>query len=498
MRTILSAGRLAACLCLLSTGASGAADQWSEVKSAHFTVISNASDGDTRTLAWQLEQVRSLVVALYPWARADLNRPMRVLAAKDENSMRTLAPQYWERRGVTRPASVWVSGPDRHYLAIRAGLEVDTQGNVNPYITAHFSYINLVMMQSLSPDLPLWLSRGLTGVLSNTLLRNDHVIVGAPIPWHLETLRDQPRIALPALLAMTQRTRALERELAAETFDAQSWAFVHFLMFDSQGARAGKLNAFAQAVSSGAEPGAAFREAFGPPESLELPFRVYFERRAFQVTRANLDLAVRRDRMEVRRLAPAESTAARALFHVNTGRPLEARAALTEARGQDPKEPGSYEAEGLLLDQENKPDEARVALTKAVEAGSTSPYAHYRLASLTWRRDADPEALKAIERLLANAIGLNPRYAEAYSWLGEIRAVLGIGEPAGLVMRAVTLEPREPLHRLRAAAALVRLRRFEEAAVQAQAAQTLAASDNERQRAKQLLDVIAKARAGGV
>jgi hypothetical protein len=65
-------------------------------------------------------------------------------------------------------------------------------------------------------------------------------------------------------------------------------------------------------------------------------------------------------------------------------------------------------------------------------------------------------------------------------------------------MRAVTLEPREPLHRLRAAAALVRLRRFEEAAVQAQAAQTLAASDNERQRAKQLLDVIAKARAGGV
>ncbi len=84
-----------------------------------------------------------------------------------------------------------------------------------------------------------------------------------------------------------------------------------------------------------------------------------------------------------------------------------------------PKEPGSYEAEALLLDQEDKPDKARVAFTKAVEAGSTSPYAHYRLASLTWRRDAGPEALKAIERLLANAIGLNPKYAEAYSWLGE-------------------------------------------------------------------------------
>lgn len=164
---------------------------------------------------------------------------------------------------------------------------------------------------------------------------------------------------------------------------------------------------------------------------------------------------------------------------------------------QDPKEPGSYEAEALLLDQEEKPDEARAVLTKAVEAGSTSPYAHYRLASLTWRPDADPEALKAVERLLAGAIGLNPRYAAAYSWLGEIRALLGIGEPAGLVMRAVTLEPRAAVHRLRAATALARLRRFEEAAVQAQAAQTLAATDNERQRAKELLDRIAKARAGG-
>ncbi len=64
-------------------------------------------------------------------------------------------------------------------------------------------------------------------------------------------------------------------------------------------------------------------------------------------------------------------------------------------------------------------------------------------------------------------------------------------------MRAVTLEPRAALHRLRAAAALVRLRRFDEAAVQAQAAQTLAATDNERQRARELLDLIAKARAGG-
>ena len=497
MRVVTKAGVLAAGLWAVSAGAPLAADPWSEVKSAHFKVVSNASDGNTRTLVWQLEQVRSTLAGVVPWARVDLDRPLNVIALKDENSMRALAPEYWEKRGSVRPASVWVSGPEGHYLAIRTGLSVESQGNVNPYITAYFSYINLVMMQSLSPDLPLWLSRGLTGVLSNTLVRDDHVIVGAPIPWHLLALRERPRMPLPKLLTMTGKSAGLDREEGAETFDAQTWAFVHFLMFGDMGARAGKLNEFAQSVSTGKDPAAAFRDAFGTAESLELPFRMYFEKQAFSVRRANVDLAVDRERLPVRRITPAEGTAVRASFLAATGRPIEGRAAIAEARTQDPKLLGSYEADALLLDREKKPDETRAALQKAVEAGSTSAYAHYRLATLTWRRDADQDTLKSIEGHLAKATALNPRYADAYSWLGEIRAVLGVGEPAGLVLRAVTLEPREAVHRLRAASVLLRQRRLDEALVHAQAGQTLADGDAERRRAQELLDLIAKAKASG-
>lgn len=139
------------CVFLAAPRVAAAADQWSELKTPHFTVISDASDGNTRSLAWQLEQVRSTMATLWPWARVDLNKPLTVIAVKDENSMRALAPKYWETRGGVRPASVWVSGPDRHYLAIRTGLDIESQGNVNPYITSYFSYISLVMMQSLSP-----------------------------------------------------------------------------------------------------------------------------------------------------------------------------------------------------------------------------------------------------------------------------------------------------------------------------------------------------------
>jgi tetratricopeptide (TPR) repeat protein len=486
------------CVFLAAPRAAAAADQWSELKTPHFTVISNASDGNTRSLAWQLEQVRSTMVNLWAWAQVDLNKPLTVIAVKDENSMRALAPEFWEKRGGMRPASVWVTGSDRHYLAIRTGLDVESQGNINPYITSYFSYINLVMMQSLSPDLPLWLSRGLSGVLSNTLVKNDHIIIGAPIPWHLQALRERPRALLPRLLTTTQQSPALTRDEGLETFDAQSWAFVHFLMFGDTGARADKLNQFARAVSAGKDASTAFRDTLGTPESLEAPFRMYFEKQVGQVRRANIDVAVERERIPVRRLSAAESAAARALFHVATQRPVEARAAITEARAQDPKAPGSYEAEGLLLDREDKDEAAKVALEKAVEAGSTNGYVHYRLAGLTWRRDADQDTLKAIEGHLTKATTLNTRDADAYSWLGEIRAALGAGEPAaGLVLRAVTLEPLEAVHRLRAASVLARLRKYDEAAAQAEAAQRLATTDGERQRARELLERIAKARAGG-
>jgi hypothetical protein len=44
-----------------------AADQWVEVRSPHFTVVSSAGDRAARALAWQLEQVRSAMSAMWAW-----------------------------------------------------------------------------------------------------------------------------------------------------------------------------------------------------------------------------------------------------------------------------------------------------------------------------------------------------------------------------------------------------------------------------------------------
>ena len=105
---------LAVCLWVAPRAAS-AADVWTETASPHFLVVSNAGEKRARDVAWQLAQIRGAIEKGWSWARVQLNRPIVVIAVKDEASMRAVAPRYWEywEKGSTiRPSSVMVSGPD--------------------------------------------------------------------------------------------------------------------------------------------------------------------------------------------------------------------------------------------------------------------------------------------------------------------------------------------------------------------------------------------------
>jgi hypothetical protein len=473
-----------------------AADSWIEMKSKNFTAISNAGERSTRNLLWQLEQMRAAMTTLWSWARADLNQPLSIIVLKDENSMRALAPQYWEKRGSVHPGSLWAGGPDRHYLVMRTDVQIDDQAQTNPYLSSYFSYAGLILGNSTDRALPYWVERGLTGVLSNTMVRSNEVLVGHVIPMHIRSLRELPRLPLTKLMSMTRRAPELRQADFLGTFDAQTWALVHFLLFGDNGKRASQLDAFVKMVGSGQDAATAFTEALGPLEAIDLAFRLYLDRSVYSYRKVSVDVGVERERFPVRVMAPAETASARALFHAAMQRPVESRAAIAEARKADPKSADSYTAEALLFDAEQKRDEAKAAYARAVELGTPSAYAHYRLASLSWQPRPSQDTLKEIEGLLAKAIERNIRDAWAYAWLGEIRAALGSPSGIGLIRRGILLDPREPAHRLRAARVLLNSGKPAEARPDAQAALALAEDDEAKKEAQDLLDRIAKAGAG--
>jgi TonB family protein len=486
---------------LWAVHSAGAADEaWIEMRSAHFQVISNASEGSTRTLTWQLEQIRNVIAVLWPWARVDLNAPLGVIAVKDENSMRALAPAYWEGKGDVRPVSVWVTGADRPYLVIRADLRGDDRNTLNPHISAYYSYVSLVLQSSMARDLPLWLSRGLAGVVSNTVVRDNFILLGPPIPWHLQRMRSGSRLPLNELVSVTRSSPQFADGDRLLAFDAQSWAFVHYLMFGQEGRQRRQLDQLLAMINQGTDPAIALKEALGPVEAFEGPLNVYVNKVLFPYATAPLDVSVKREAFNVRPLSASEAVETRAAFHVATRRPLEARALISAARKADPSAAASYVAEGLLLESEGNKDEARKAYANAVERGSTNPHAYFRLASLESPPSPDRSALLLIEQHLARAVELNDRLAAAYAYLAEVRAALDLksGSALPLARRAIALEPAEPGHHLTAARVLWRKGNYDEARTEAQTALSLSRTDQQRDGAQQVIKGVDASRAQAV
>jgi len=473
----------------------GAADQWIEVKSAHFTITSNAGKGATSTLAWQLEQMRSEVAVIWPWAKLDLNQPLVVFALKDEQSLKTLAPAYWEKKAGGNIATVWVSGYGRTFLALRTDVEQDAKRHVNPYATSYFAYFSLILRQSVPRRLPPWFARGVAAVMSNTVIQDDSVLVGPPIPWYLERVHGGRWIPLPELIAAREGSPLLKGD-DQNLFDAEAWALTHYLMFGNEGARSNDLGRFSTLVLDGTDPAVAFREALGNVAALETPLHAYVDRNIFSYKAVKADAGVKREAFAVAALSPADASARRALFHVAMRRPAEARAAIDEARKAGGT-PDADVAEALLLETEDKDDAARGAFARAVESGTTDAYAHYRLASLLWKRDADRDLLTRIQALLSKAAALNVRFAAAYDFLAQVQADLGGPPASGLALRAVSLEPSDPHHRLTAARLLADEKRFEDALKQVQAASELAENGDEARQATELRAWIERRKGAG-
>jgi tetratricopeptide (TPR) repeat protein len=459
--------------------AAHAADAWVEVKSDHFVVVSNAGEKKARNIAWQFEQVRGAIQQGFPWAGADLNRPMVIVAAKDEDTMRKLAPEYWEKRGETRPASVSASGWDSHYIAVRADLQEEGQGQ-NPYRYAYWSYSGLIFDENFNYRLPVWLSDGVATLLSNTVVSSKEIQFGVPIPDEIEVLKTSSLLPLSQVLAIGRDTPTYQQEASRERFSAQCWALVQFLMFSQQGGGAERLNQLGALLLAGTPSVQAVQQLYGSLDALDQAYRLYVHQGIFRFGRLRVDTDMSSTKYPARALTPGESAAVQAGLHVAMNRPVEARAMIAQARAADAALVAPDDFEAILLDREKKADEARTAYAKAVERGSKNFWVYYRLASVS-ATSADAAAIADTTGKLERATVLNPRFAPAFEYLSNMQARQRQFDRAlDTQQKAVALEPNEAGHRINLARLLLAVNRRDDAVKVVNDALPLARTDQER------------------
>lgn len=482
MRSVRSLRALPLAIVILFLAASSlrAADTWTEVQSPNFLIVSNAGEGKARDLAWQFEQVRSAIQRGLPWARTDLDRPMTILAVKDEDTMRKLAPEFWTERGSTHPGSVFVTGVDRHYIVLRTNIEVEAQG-MNPWNQAYWSYSGLVLQSTFGDRLPLWLTDGLAELLSNTIVDSKQIKFGVPIPWDAQRVRSAPLLSIADLLAVTRDTTYYRQSETRARFDSQCWSIVQFLMFSEQAQNGARFNQVMRLILSGAPSADAIQQVYGSLGALDQAYRLYINQGIFRFSALNVDTDTSRAKYPSRVLTPAESAAARAGFEVAMNTPVEAAALIAEARAADPSLVLCDDLDGLLLERQGKRDDALGAYAKAVDHGSTNFWVRYRVATEAGAAGTDQAALSKLQAELEHIATLNPRFAPAFSYLAQLQVRTGQMDRAlDSAHTAAALAPADINYRVQLARLLVAANRRDDAAVVVKEAMSIARDDRER------------------
>jgi tetratricopeptide (TPR) repeat protein len=479
---------LAALALLLSASPVTADDTWVEITTPHFTVVSNAGEKRARNMGWQFEQMQGVLTRIWPWAKGSFEKPLVVYAVKDERSMRMLAPQYWEKRGSVNPTSIFLTAPEAHYIAVRTDVRMD-EVQTNPYRASYWSYVGLTLTSSIPHPLPLWYSRGLSEVFSNTIVQPNDVLVGPILPWHFDTLRERSALPLEDLLTAQRDSPYMTSGDRMAHFDASAWALLHYLTFGESGANLERFNRFSVAVGNGADPRSALAEAFGGMPAVNDGYRRYVDRMIY--TYKKVDLAVRVDQKTfgAKTLTPVEADLALARYYAASNRPEEARAKLAAAAGAGPNG-AIHEIEGLLLERDRKTADARAAYAKAVEVGGASYYGEFRFASLSWPEGpGDTNPFPAMATSLRRAIELRPQFAPAHALLANV--LLQLRQPAESLepaRQAVKLDAFESYHQLTLARALSANGKKGEAMAPARHAASLARTDFDKRQAAQMLE----------
>ena len=433
---------------------------WIEVKTPNFLVVANTSQGDARDMGWQFEQVRAAFALLWPWAHRESGRPF-----------------------------VALSGRDKDYFAIVAGIALPDSTRTNPYFYAYWGYTTQMLEASFPGRLPPWYQRGLADFFANTLVLKKQVQVGRFIDHHVQKLAELPRMSLAEILGADWQSRWLTDDERRRTFDAHAWMLVHYLTLGESRAWLPKFNRFAELLRQGVKADGAFAQAMGDVPAVARGFDNYIGRSLYTLAAFNNDVNVKPEGFAVRSLALSEALALRAGFHVAMKQPTQARALLDEARKADPPSVVTDEVEAMLLDTEDKPKEALDLYTHAAKAGSTNFYVYYREGSLLWQKDSSKEVLAEVVTAFAEAVRLNPDHAWAQDSLSRALSEAEPGDRAiAAARKAMALEPGVVAHRLALVRALSAAGKRDDAKGEAERSLALATEVNDRADAQRWID----------
>ncbi|MES2393758.1 MAG: hypothetical protein V4555_19125 [Acidobacteriota bacterium] len=441
---------IAACLpLLLAPAAQAAAPHWTQVRSPHFLVLTDASVDQARQLAGQFERMRSLFLAILP-ATPDDPSPIQVLALKNRSEFTALEPPAYLAKGSLPLSGYFLHAPDRAYIL----LNLDSTNIAHPFAAVYHEYTHFALRKA--EWLPLWLSEGLAEFYESSTIESHEAIVGEISPSLLGILRSNRLIPLQALLTADAASPYYHEEQKGSMFYAQSWALTHMLQADSAQHHTHLIEDYSALLRDHHDPVTSATQVFGPLDQLQRRLDHYVAQFTFRTFPVAAIIPTNPANYPATPISDTDATTLRAGVLTWDGRTAEARALLDEVLKRDPHNAAAVEAMGSLCNARHDGVCAKKWYGEAVQLNSASYVALYFYANASMEdRDTGHDA--EIESSLRSAIRIAPSYAPAYDCLArfDVQQRRNLPEARAMSVKAVELEPDVIAYRLNLAAVLL-------------------------------------------
>ena len=444
---------------LLSAAPTYAKDQWLQLRSKNFNVISNAGEGETQKLVLKLEQFRFVFSKLVKTQNA---APITVVVFKNDGSYKPFKPLY---NG--KPANVagyFQRSQDDNLITLNIAAN-DTR----PLAVIFHEYTHFLTSRLPRP-LPLWLNEGIAELYSSFEVEKNKVILGAPIDNHVLFLREKKFLPFRSLFTVRHGSAEYNERDKQGVFYAQSWALAHYLMFGDRMARQPQLVRFVDLLNAGVDGEEAFRQAFQvTPEAMEKSLRDYIGRDSYTIVERMMESTEGEKNIAVRPLSEAESQYYLGNILLQTDRVDEAETYFKRAMELDAALATPYEGLGFVAMRRNQYAEAETYFKQASERDSKNYMARYYYAETLNRKAMagggslmTPQVAQKIVDELKASINLEPNFAHSYGLLGYVRLVSGekLEEGARYLNAALQLEPQNQHFRLNLGQLQMRLQDF--------------------------------------
>jgi len=431
--------------------------QWVEVRSPHFSVITDAGERQGRQAALRFEQMRTAFGLFLNKSKVSTPVPLQIIAFRNTKEMRQFVP-LWKGKPI-QLAGLFQGADDRCFILLDMSVE-------DPWKVVFHEYGHQLLNGNISFRAQPWFDEGFAEFFSTIKVNGNKANVGNPSDTNYILLTQNQLMKTTDLFQVQQQSATYnESGERRSIFYAQSWLLVHYL-YDKRLVL--QLSGYFDAIGKGKSVEQAIQQAFGMSAAdFDKAIQKYFTANSFVAYTIPLPEGFDGSGYTVKPTQPLDVRAVFADLHLHSSDYMDkGMQEFQDILKEQPDHQSALRGLGYAYLRQRDFKQAGEYFNKAAQADSNDARVLYYSALLAQQEigaSPTPELLAKAQKQLEKAISLDPDFADSYSVLSFILMSQGKPDEAvPVITKAISLNPRNEQYSLNLAQLYLMQQKYDE------------------------------------